>query len=198
MKPALVIKLGGSHVGSALLRPWVDAIVAADRIVVVPGGGPFADIVRTMQPTIGYDDLAAHDMAMMAMAQFGRALTALSDRLAYCDDLRDIHAVHDRIAVWSPWPGLRGARDVPPSWDITSDSLSLWLARALDVPAVVLVKHRAAPSAGLGSLADEGIVDRAFPGFATPYGGTIRIAGPADVPSGPIDPEHPPGRRVIR
>ncbi len=76
--PRLVIKLGGSHAGSYLLRPWIDALAPATGIVIVPGGGPFADTVRTMQPAIGYNDHAAHDMALMAMAQFGRALAALS------------------------------------------------------------------------------------------------------------------------
>lgn len=198
MKPALVIKLGGSHAGSALLRPWIDAVVASERIVLVPGGGPFADIVRTMQPAIGYDDHAAHDMALMAMAQFGRALAALSRRLVYCDDLRSLRAEQGQIPVWSPWPGLRDAADIPPSWNITSDSLALWLAHALGTPALLLVKHRAAPDVGPDALADEGIVDRAFPDFAARYCGAIHIAGPNDTPTGPINPDNPPGHRVMR
>ena len=194
MTPALVIKLGGSHAGSALLRSWLDVVVASDNIVLVAGGGPFADIVRTMQPEIGYDDRAAHDMALMAMAQFGRALTALSDRLVYCDDLQSVLAATGRIPVWSPWPGLRDAADIPPSWDITSDSLAVWLACALDAPAVLLVKHRAA----VEGLVDEGLVDRAFPTFAARYRGAIYIAGPEDMPAGRINPEDPPGRRVVQ
>ena len=198
MTPALVIKLGGSHARSALLRPWLDAIAASDGIVLVPGGGPFADTVRMMQPSIGYGDQAAHDMALMAMAQFGCALSAMSDRLVYCDDLRSLRAREGRIPVWSPWPGLRGARDIPPSWDITSDSLALWLARELDAGAVLLVKHRTAPNVGPEALADEGIVDRAFPTFAARYRGAIHIAGPEDVPTRWIDPGDPPGQLVHR
>ena len=49
----LVVKLGGSHAGSALLRPWLRAIeAAAGRVVLVPGGGPFADAVRDAQATM--------------------------------------------------------------------------------------------------------------------------------------------------
>lgn len=198
MIPALVIKLGGSHAASALLRPWVDAIAASDNVVLVPGGGPFADTVRAMQPVIGYDDHAAHDMALMAMAQFGRALSGMCDRLVYCDDLRSLRAMEGCIPVWSPWPGLGDAPDIPPSWDITSDSLALWLACEVDAKAVVLVKHRTAPSVGPDILADEGIVDRAFPAFAARYRGAIHIAGPEDAPNRWLDPGDPPGQRVGR
>ncbi len=47
-------------------------------------------------------------------------------------------------------------------------------------------------------LAQESIVDPAFPDFAARYDGAIYIAGPDDTPRGPIDPLHPPGRRIAR
>ena len=34
-------------------------------MIVVPGGGPFADAVRASQAEIGFDDAAAHEMAML-------------------------------------------------------------------------------------------------------------------------------------
>lgn len=193
----LVIKLGGSHAGSSLLHPWIDAIAAVEGIVLVPGGGPFADTVRALQPAIGYNDHAAHDMALMAMAQFGRALAALSPRFTWCDDLRQIPTATE-IPVWSPWPGLRNHPDIPQSWDVTSDSLALWLAGALEIPSVLLVKHRAAPDLPIPLLAQEAIVDPAFPAFAARYTGAIYIAGPGDTPRGAFDPHHPPGRRIAR
>ena len=53
----------------------------AGSIAIVPGGGPFADAVRTAQASMGYDDRAAHAMALMAMAQFGCALQSLNPAL---------------------------------------------------------------------------------------------------------------------
>src|SRR5688572_11112389 len=66
-----VVKLGGSYA----LSPRLPAILAAIRashvpVVVVPGGGPFADAVRAAQPRMGFGDRAAHRMALLAMAQF--------------------------------------------------------------------------------------------------------------------------------
>ena len=73
-----VVKLGGSLAFSDALRPWLDALSQCARhVVVVPGGGPFADAVRAAQPRMGFDDRAAHHMALSAMEQYGRALVGL-------------------------------------------------------------------------------------------------------------------------
>ena len=80
-----IVKLGGSHALGPHLRGWLDAIAArAGSIVIVPGGGPFADAVRAAQGPMGFDDCAAHHMALMAMAQFGRALESLHPLLTTC------------------------------------------------------------------------------------------------------------------
>src|SRR5215471_11190818 len=98
-----VVKLGGSQAASPYLRRWLEAIAAeAGAIVVVPGGGPFADAVRRAQASMGFDAAAAHDMAMMAMAQFGRALQSLNPVLRPADSLAAIRrALKERkVPVW--------------------------------------------------------------------------------------------------
>src|ERR1700749_303423 len=77
-----IVKLGGSHAAGPHLKDWLTAIATeAGSIVIVPGGGPFADTVRAAQAGIGFDDRAAHTMALMAMAQFGSALVSLNPAL---------------------------------------------------------------------------------------------------------------------
>ena len=195
--PALVVKLGGSHAGSPLLRDWLAAIEAGGgRLVIVPGGGPFADAVRSVQPDIGYDDAAAHDMAVMAMAQFGRALVSLGRRFVLAEDAPAIGTVLNAgfVPIWSPWPMLRGAGDVPTGWDVTSDSLALWLAVRLRARAVLLVKRRGVDGSGdAGALIAEGMLDRAFGSFLDRYAGRVHLAGPADLPAA-VDADRPPGR----
>src|SRR5260370_34880614 len=89
MRPApTVVKLGGSHAFSEHLASWVAAIAGcAGDVVVVPGGGPFADAVREAQPKIGFDDDAAHHMALLAMEQYACALAALNGTLVPADSL---------------------------------------------------------------------------------------------------------------
>jgi aspartokinase-like uncharacterized kinase len=171
----IVVKLGGSHARSPLLPGWLAAIGrAAGRVVVVPGGGPFADAVRAAQPAMGFDDDAAHDMALMAMAQYGRALSGLAG-FVHADTLDALReaAVRGRVPVWSPWPMLRAHPEIPRSWDVTSDSLAVWLATTLEARGVVLIKHC--------DPAQDDAVDAAFPAFAARFGGFVRLAGPDDL-----------------
>ena len=53
LRDALIVKLGGSHAFAAHLKDWLGAIAeGAGRVVIVPGGGPFADAVRAAQPDV--------------------------------------------------------------------------------------------------------------------------------------------------
>ena len=129
---------GGPHI-----KDWLAAIAAeAGAIVIVPGGGPFAEAVRSAQASMGYDDGAAHGMALMAMAQFGRALQNLNPALRLTASRSAIpRALKDgKVPVWSPEPMARAAA-LPETWELTSDSLAAWLAGALGAGRLVLVKH---------------------------------------------------------
>ncbi len=179
-----IVKLGGSFVASTALPDWLRAVErAAGRVVLVPGGGPFADAVRVAQQVMGFDDVAAHEMALLAMTQYGRALVSLGRGLVMAESAAAIRAAvaAARVPVWSPVASaLRGA-GVAESWSVTSDSLALVLARELGAARVVLVKQRAAtPDADPALLAQEGLVDQAFPAQCAAFAGELRIVGPRD------------------
>jgi dihydroneopterin aldolase len=164
-KPLVVLKLGGAQARGGRLGAWLDAIArCAGRLVLAPGGGPFADIVRTTQREIGFDDAAAHEMAMTAMRQFGRALVSLRPSFEMADTEPAIRAALARrvTPVWAPEP-MALAAGLAPSWDLTSDSLAAWLAGRLGAERLILVKHGApAPAA---ELARRGVVDPLFPAY---------------------------------
>jgi 5-(aminomethyl)-3-furanmethanol phosphate kinase len=177
-----VVKLGGSHAFSPRLRAWVAAIVrGAGRVVLVPGGGPFADAVRTAQPPMGFGDGTAHRMALLAMEQYGLALAALDDRLVPADDE---DAIHDglrqrRVPVWMPSTMARGASDIAESWDVTSDSLAAWLARRLGARRLVLIKQVAVDgAASIAVLSERGIIDPALRGVLQGSDVELIILGP--------------------
>jgi aspartokinase-like uncharacterized kinase len=155
-KPLVVLKLGGAQACGGRLDAWLDAIARhAGRLILAPGGGPFADIVRTTQREIGFDDAAAHEMAMTAMRQFGRALVSLRPGFEMAD-------TEPATPVWAPEP-MALAAGLAASWDLTSDSLAAWLAGRLGAERLILVKHGApAPAA---ELARNGVVDPLFPAY---------------------------------
>lgn len=161
-----VLKLGGAQARGGRLVEWLDAISAhAGRIVIVPGGGPFADIVRQTQPEIGFDDVAAHEMAMIAMSQFGRALASLRPGFEIAASMAALRGALKRgvTPIWSPERMALAAR-LTPSWDVTSDSLAAWIAGKLKAERLILVKHGAAPGS-VAELAARGVVDPLFPAY---------------------------------
>ncbi len=179
-----IVKLGGSHATGPHIKDWLAAIAAeAGSIAIVPGGGPFADAVRTAQAGIGYDDRAAHAMALMAMAQFGAALTSLNPALRLAASRAAIRrALKERkVPVWSPEPMARAAA-LPETWDLTSDSLAAWLAGALGAGGLVLVKHGRfdAPAIAAQALVARGVVDPLFPHYFRESGARAWLAAPGD------------------
>lgn len=179
-----IVKLGGSHAASPHLKAWLTAIASeAGAIVVAPGGGPFADAVRAAQAAMGYDDVAAHEMALLAMTQFGRALQSLNPALRLSSSLAAIRRTmrEGMVPVWSPERMARAA-GLPQSWDLTSDSLAAWLATALGAGHLVLVKHGrfTAEPVQVSDLVERGVVDPFFPCFATGRTFRVSLAGPAD------------------
>ncbi len=186
-----VVKLGGSTAQAAEMNAWIDALAASSLpLVIVPGGGPFADQVREAQKRLGFSDAAAHAMAILAMEQFGHVILDRHQGLTAArspDEVRQT-LVRGRIPVWMPAAMAIGAADVPASWDITSDSLAAWLAGKLDAWALLLIKQTNAFSEtdDIDGLFANGLVDAAF-GTMLPDGVELHIAGPRDAASAPTD-----------
>ena len=185
MKDVLVVKLGGSLAGSAGLRGWLEVLeTCGQKIIIVPGGGPFADAVRAAQPLMGYDDATAHDMALLAMAQYGQALAGLSRTGVLVSELTEIEGVllRRRIPVWSPQVLVGDYVSVQPGWDVTSDSLAAWLAGRLGARRLLLVKQVDPGDVHADDLATRHIVDPRFAAMLTQSGAQGWIAGPVDLP----------------
>ena len=181
----VIVKLGGSHAFSKHLTAWLDALaLVAGRVVIVPGGGPFADRVREAQPTMGFDDHAAHRMALLAMEQFGCALTGLRPSLKLAESIAAIRTAlrAGAVPVWAPTRMVLKAKDVPASWDVTSDSLAAWLAGALGAKLLLLVKSNKAPPSPVSApdLAARGVVDSCFPRFLAASRAQAYLGAPAD------------------
>jgi aspartokinase-like uncharacterized kinase len=180
-----VVKLGGSLAESDHLTSWLDHLAAIPGcLVIVPGGGPFADQVRKAQARWGFDEATAHHLAILAMEQFGRMLCGLQPALRAASS----HAAMDeawqagRVPLWLPSAMTVGRLEIPESWTVTSDSLAAWLAGTLGAGALVLVKSAEPPPGPLtaADLARRGLVDPAFPEFLTEAGCPAWYLGPGE------------------
>lgn len=140
----IVVKLGGSLYNTSELSHWLnilDDCAKQQPIIVVPGGGPFANQVRNAQKLHGFDDNHAHHMAILAMAQFGLLIKGIAPncRLFYFPDDKPVPSTG--LSVWLPSKSLLSQSEITHSWAITSDSLALWLANKLNSEQLILVKQ---------------------------------------------------------
>ena len=177
-----VVKLGGSLCEQAPetspLRDWLDLRVreGASRVVIVTGGGRFADAVRGAQAQWRFDDLTAHNMALLAMSQTAHLLCSLNPALRLCDREAALHQAlrQGAVAVWSPLELQRDRADADTNWDVTSDSIALGLALRLGAARLIVVKScETDPSASLDQLSAGGVIDRRFAKLAE--GQSLRI-----------------------
>lgn len=182
-EPPLVVKVGGSLAKSGRLNGALDAIAAARRpVVVVPGGGAFADCVRDQQRALGLNDVAAHRIAMLAMHQMAEVIIALDKSFATASSIDAINSLlrAHRTPVWLPLPMMDDDATIVADWSTTSDSLAARLAELLGAAPLALLKSVDAPTASAQELARAGAVDAAFPGHVARSGVQWRIYGPAD------------------
>lgn len=162
------MKLGGSLAESGRLRFILDIVGRAHvPIVIVPGGGSFADAVRNAQAALHFTDAVAHQMALLAMHQTGLMLTALHPRLTPFETLAELRRAlaRDLIPVWLPLKLVQRDARITANWSTTSDGLAARLAERIGRVPVVLVKScRVACGTSLAALVRSRVVD---PTFAT-------------------------------
>ena len=178
--PLVVVKLGGSLQCSPLLPPWLALLarLGPGRVVVVPGGGRFTDEARAAQAHWRFDDLHAHNLAVLGMAQVGEVFHALEPALARGRNVAELRRVlaAGGVPVWLPLDLLSEAPGELTNWDTAGDCCAAWLARQLHAQALWLVKScEVPPGLGIQALSDRGIVDRALPRLAGLWGGTVQV-----------------------
>ena len=162
-----VVKIGGSVMGDPLLPEWLALLarLGGGRVTVVCGGGGLADEVRRVQARWGIDDLSAHNMAVLAMAQNAWLAHGLQPALELAATEAEIRRVlhAGRVAVWLPFEWVRSQASEQTNWGTTSDSIALDLARTLNAERLVVVKScEIDPSLTLDQLGEAGVLDARF------------------------------------
>jgi aspartokinase-like uncharacterized kinase len=162
-----VVKIGGSLCTDPALPDWLALLtqLGGGRVALVCGGGSLADEVRGLQTRWALGDVAAHNMAVLAMVQNGYLLHALAPGLQRVAREVDIAPVLRRggVALWMPLELLRERIDLTTNWSVTSDSIALGLAQRLNAERLVVVKSCPIdPERTLDDLVADEVLDAAF------------------------------------
>lgn len=144
---AYVLKIGGSLLNHpddlrALCRRVGD-MASEFNLLIVPGGGVFADAVRKVYSNLKLPEETSHRMAVLAMDQYGFLLQSLlrgSSRLIY--DLGDAPTCFEenKIALLLASRMMSDDDSLPKSWDVTSDSIAAYVAGHIGAESLILVK----------------------------------------------------------
>ncbi|MBV9337717.1 MAG: hypothetical protein JO243_17670 [Solirubrobacterales bacterium] len=138
----VVVKIGGGLLRveglAGLRRACAEATELARRrpVLVVPGGGPFADAVRAVDAQVGLADGIAHALALRAMDQLGMVLATL---LPAAELLPRLVAPRG-VGLLAAAPAFAGRSEIPESWAVTSDSLAVLAAGSIGAEEALLLK----------------------------------------------------------
>lgn len=170
-----VVKLGGSLLGSPELKRWLEIVVkfSDGKIIIVPGGGVFADAVREAQQLTHINDSSAHHLALLAMDQFGLVIAGMNPELVTASSELEIaeRGWQHRGIIWLPSKMVLADETVPQNWQVTSDSLSAWLANKLGAEQLILVKSKSladyakSEPISLSTLLEDELIDSSFESF---------------------------------
>jgi aspartokinase-like uncharacterized kinase len=166
-----VVKIGGSLAAAETLPCWLDTLscYGGGEVVIVPGGGPFAELVRVSQRYWRIDDSTGHFMALLGMEQYGLMMAGLRPDLVPTECETDLFRVLKRagVPIWLPTFMVSTDDSIAHSWDVTSDSLAAWLARRIGAGRLLLVKSTSLSAREMSAeaLSQGGVVDAAFPRY---------------------------------
>ncbi|MCS7116549.1 MAG: hypothetical protein RMJ31_02855 [Nitrososphaerota archaeon] len=137
----VVMKIGGSLMKfpvelRSLMRGLVDL---ANDLLIVPGGGAFADVVRDADRTFKISDELSHRMAILGMDQYGLLLHSLvEDRSKVVYDT--IIDKDNLLTIILPSQLMLKEEELEHSWRVTSDSIAAYIAHLIDADRLILVK----------------------------------------------------------
>jgi aspartokinase-like uncharacterized kinase len=142
---ATIVKIGGSLVSFPgklrALCARLGQVSKSQKLLVVPGGGEFADTVREADKRFVLSQAASHQMAILAMDQYGFLLSDLIWNSCTAYKVEDVlKAWHsNKLPVFLPSQFLLDDDFLENSWDVTSDSIAVYIGSRMQIDKVVLV-----------------------------------------------------------
>lgn len=140
-----IVKIGGSlaeePASLKALCQELSVLAKTHRILVVPGGGRFADVVREFDQVFNLSDVTAHEMAILGMNEFGLFLSDITPNscTSYALEKARKLSATGVLPILLPSRLMFHADRLEYSWDVTSDSIAAHIAGLLHAEKLILV-----------------------------------------------------------
>ncbi|MDR2204331.1 MAG: hypothetical protein LBE76_08605 [Nitrososphaerota archaeon] len=139
-----VIKIGGSLTQKPealkILCQKLDQLASKHQIIVIPGGGKFADCVRETDKHFSLTNTTTHHMAILGMNQYGLLLANLIPNSQTTDNIKEAKNTKEKIVIFLPSKFMNSNKKLPETWEITSDTIAAYIAKKLQANKLVLIK----------------------------------------------------------
>ncbi len=138
-----VLKIGGSLATQpSKLRSLCDVLSKLSQnfhLLVVPGGGEFADVIREIDARFSLSCWASHRMSILGQDQYGLMLKDLITDSVVTDKLPDGELPLGEVHIFLPSRLFFEEDPLENSWDVTSDSISAYIAARIKADKVLFV-----------------------------------------------------------
>jgi aspartokinase-like uncharacterized kinase len=188
MKPAarrpVIVKIGGSLFDLPDLGTRLESFLAGlgtTDVVLVPGGGPTADLVRAWDRDFGLGEERAHWLALRALALNAHFLASVLSKAQVITRLEERHrllaAGVTPILDMHAWALVDESSPdhLPHIWDVTSDTIAARLAMKSGAAELILLKSVDFSGEDWRQAARAGIVDGYFPEIMDRAGPDLRV-----------------------
>ena len=110
------------------------------KIIIIPGGGSYANFIRNIDQKLNIGNDLAHWMAIYAMNHNGHLLSEKYSFIKPFEEFTELKLSKELFSIFLPFKYLYQFDELPHSWDVTSDSITLYFAHKLELKECYLIK----------------------------------------------------------
>ncbi len=131
----MIVKVGGSV--AEKLEIVFEALSELEDVKIIPGGWIFADFVENLK----LNDELSHWMAILGMNLYGYYMMKTAEKFGFAviepESFEDLKRKGKFIVL--PYSLIKRFDELPHSWEVTSDSIAIWIALKLGEKRVLKV-----------------------------------------------------------
>ncbi|MHA2181477.1 MAG: amino acid kinase family protein [Promethearchaeota archaeon] len=110
------------------------------KIILIPGGGSLVNFIRKVYSELKFTEELGHWMGIISMNYNGIELGKKFPELDVIEDINRLKQLDRTLSIFLPYRFLKEIDKLPHSWDVTSDSITLFLAKELEIRHCFLIK----------------------------------------------------------
>ena len=138
-----IIKIGGSWIDKVELNELVTHLSKHSKfenIIIVVGGGCFADAVRLVYASNQMSEKTGHFLALKGTEMFAHIIKEINKNISLINNIESLKVLDRKLKVWMPSRVLKDEPSFINSWESTSDSVAAWLHKKVKSKGLIFVK----------------------------------------------------------